>query len=237
MDVKLFMLDYKFKTTINSAFIIRIKNNEISERMAKRCALSCEKINQPYQFFDAVDGTGSELIYPENVHPIINLLKKSNTSLTQAEIACALSHFLLWVKCAELDEPIIILEHDAIMLQPYLEHPFFNVISYLGCAEQVLQGWQTFYPMPPHGQLNENYRFILRAHAYAIDSMVARQMVAKMIKGGITAISDVFMRIDEFAIIQQGIYAFDKADNVTTIPARENKDPNKKHERHMLETY
>ena len=34
-------------------------------------------------------------------------------------IACALSHFRLWKKCVELDEPIVILEHDARFIREF----------------------------------------------------------------------------------------------------------------------
>lgn len=219
------MLNYSYDIKVDSAYIIKIDGNQNSESLATRCADSCLQVGMPYKFFSAVDGTQSDLIFPKDVHPIVNLLKITNTSLTKSEIACMISHFLLWVKCVELDKPIVILEHDSVMVAPYLEHPFFSVISYLGSSEQVIGGWKTFFPMPPHGQLNPNYRFILRAHAYAIDPTIARVMVAKVIKHGIQTSADVFMRIDEFAIIQQGIYAFN-LDGETTITDRQTRDNN-----------
>lgn len=33
------------------------------------------------------------------------------------KIACALSHYLLWKKCVDINEPILILEHDAYFVQ------------------------------------------------------------------------------------------------------------------------
>lgn len=211
-------LNYNYDTSVYNTYIIRIKDNNISEKLADRCANSCEKIGQKYSFFSAVDGTNGNLILPNNHHQICNLIKLSNTLLTIGEQACLLSHFLLWVKCVELDKPIVILEHDAIMVEPYTHHNFFNIINYLGCFEQV-NGWIPQCPIPPHGQLNENFRFMLRAHAYAIDPMIARQMVAKIIKHGLFVSADVFIRIDEFAVIQTGFFAFDMPDK-TTIEGR-----------------
>ncbi len=161
-----------------------------------------------------------------------NLIKLTNTTLTKAEIGCFLSHFLLWVICVELDQPIVILEHDAVMVNNYLTHPFFNMISYLGCLEQF-NGWEPQFPIPPHGQLNPNFRFMLRAHAYAIDSMIARQLVAKVIKYGLFSSADVFIRMDEFAIIQAGFYAYDLPGE-TTIPGRDTSDDNFKFRSNML---
>jgi hypothetical protein len=223
------MFDYKYETNVNSAFIIRIDGNEVSETMARRCAESCEKVGMPYEFFSAVDGTSGSVVAPWPRHQILDLVKVTNKTLTSAEVACMLSHFLLWVKCVELDEPIVILEHDAVMVQPYLVHPFFNIISYLGCIEQA-NGWQPQFPLPPHGQLNENFRFILRAHAYSVDPMIARQLVAKLIKAGVFTSADVMIRADEFAIVQHGFFAHDLPGE-TTIPGR----PEKNMQEHLMD--
>lgn len=58
---------------------------------------------------------------------------------------------------------------------------------------------------------------MLRAHAYAIDSMVAKRLVAKAINYGIIASADVFMRCDEFSVIQNGFYAYDSPGETTII--------------------
>jgi GR25 family glycosyltransferase involved in LPS biosynthesis len=42
------------------------------------------------------------------------LLKAAyKTDNPKARVACALSHYLLWKRCVSIDEPIMILEHDA----------------------------------------------------------------------------------------------------------------------------
>ena len=220
--------DYKYKVSVDKAYIIRIDGNEVSETMARRCAESCDAVAMPWDYFSAVDGVSGNLVF-KDFPDILKLIRVTNKTLTVAEVACFLSHFLLWVKCAEQDEPIVILEHDAIMVRPYTVHPFFNVISYLGCIEQA-NGWQPQFPLPPHGQLNENFRFILRAHAYAIDPMVAKNLVAKVIKAGVFTSADVMIRADEFAIIQDGFYAHDLPGE-TTIPGR----PEKNADEHQMD--
>ena len=211
-------LNNAFNPKVYNTYIIKIKDNEISESMAARCAQSCDLIGQQYEYFDAVDGTGDSLVLPNE--PILKLVKLTNTALTQGEAACFLSHFLLWVKCAELDQPIVILEHDAIMVRKYEVHPFFNIVNYLGSIEQFNGSFSFQFPMPPQGQLNENFRFMLRAHAYAIDPMMARSLISKVIKAGIFTSADIIFRIDEFAIIQDGFYAYDLS-GPTTIGGRE----------------
>ena len=57
------------------------------------------------------------------------------TENKKAVIACTMSHMALWQRCVELDEPILILEHDAIFIKELpndlLEraHPNFGAIS------------------------------------------------------------------------------------------------------------
>jgi hypothetical protein len=94
------------------------------------------------------------------------------------------------------------------MLQPYLKHAVFNSIAYLGNNEQVNGGWPVL-PTPTHASEGPNYHFICRAHAYAIDPAVAKNMLAHVIKFGICAPLDIIIRADIFPIHQMGIYAYD----------------------------
>jgi hypothetical protein len=113
----------------------------------------------------------------------------------------------LWQKCVLDDQPLVVLEHDAIMVQAYQHHAVFNSICYLGSNEQVNQGWQVL-PTPPHASEGPNYHFICRAHSYAIDPAVAKNMLAHVLKYGISAPLDIMLRADVFPIHQMGIYAY-----------------------------
>lgn len=214
------------KTLFNSydmvpskAYIIRVKDNATSEDLAKQCAESCEKVGQAYEYWDAYNGVANPIQPPAHHHPAMNLIKVTDHYLTRGEVACALSHISLWVKCIEEDKPLVILEHDSIFLQPYTQHAVYNSICYLGSNEQVNQGWQVL-PTPPHASEGPNYHFICRAHAYAIDPAVAKNMVAHVIKYGINAPLDILLRADIFPIHQMGVYAYDKKGYDTTILGR-----------------
>ena len=208
-------LFYSFNMTVNSAYIIRLKNNIISEQMAKRCAESCNLVGQSYIFWDAYDGTEDEIKIPQHHNAVMDLIKVTDHYATKSEIATALSHISLWVECARLDEPIVILEHDAIMLQPYYEHRVLNSIAYLGSEEQYRKGWQVL-PTPIHASEGPNYRFICRAHAYAIDPIIAKNLISHVIKLGIHAPLDIMIRADIFPMHQMGIVAYDESDNMNT---------------------
>jgi GR25 family glycosyltransferase involved in LPS biosynthesis len=208
--------------TPSKAYIIRVVGHAASEEKAARCAVSCEKAGQPYEFWDAYDGTGEGIKQPNHHNAIMDCLKVTDHYMTRGEVACALSHISLWAKCVVEDKPLVILEHDSVVVQPYTQHAVFNSICYLGAHEQVKLGWQVS-ATPPHATEGPNYHFICRAHAYAIDPAVAKNMLAHVIKMGICAPLDIMLRADIFPIHQMGVYAYnvfdgDQAD--TTIKGR-----------------
>ena len=69
-------------------------------------------INIKFQFFEAVNGKAE-------IHPLFEKynekerLKKKGYPLSKGELGCFASHYLLWEKCVELDETLIIIEDDA----------------------------------------------------------------------------------------------------------------------------
>lgn len=44
-----------------------------------------------------------------------------------ARVGCAMSHYLLWLRCAELQRPMLILEHDAVFIAPFEDFEFSAV--------------------------------------------------------------------------------------------------------------
>ena len=212
-------LFYNYNQIVENAYIIRVQGNSVSEDLAKRCADSCEEVGQTYQFWDAHNGHKDPIQPPPKESDVLNLIKVTDHYLTRGEVACALSHIGLWNHCVQIDRPIVILEHDAIMLKPYTMHQIFNSICYLGAKEQVDEGWGVF-PTPPHGSEGPNNHFICRAHAYAIDPTVAKNLLAHVIRYGICAPLDILIRADIFNIHQVGIFAYDKPDLETTILGR-----------------
>jgi GR25 family glycosyltransferase involved in LPS biosynthesis len=207
--------------TPSKAYIIRVVGNAASEEKAKRCAVSCEKVGQPYEFWDAYDGLADEIKAPAHHNVILDCIKVTDHYLTRGEVACALSHISLWAKCVLEDKPLVILEHDSLMLQPYTQHAVFNSICYLGSHEQVKLKWHVS-ATPPHATEGENYHFLCRAHAYAIDPAVAKNLLSYVIKMGICTSLDMLIRADLFPIHQMGVYAYNvfESREETTIKGR-----------------
>ena len=206
----------------SKAYIIRVGGHKDSEEKSAHCAESCDKVGQEWEYWEAYNGLDGEIKDASHHNAIMECLKVTDHYMTRGEVACALSHISLWAKCVIEDQPLVILEHDSVMVQKYEQHAVFNSICYLGGHEQVKQGWEVL-PTPPHASEGPNYHFICRAHAYAIDPAVAKNMLAHVLKMGICGPLDILLRADIFPIHQMGLYAYNEWDGDkmnTTIKGR-----------------
>ena len=75
-----------------------------------------------YEVFNAVDGRIFDYDVLVNMgfdidHSWIDPILK--TKLTKGEVGCFLSHWKLWEKCIELNEPILVLEDDAVITDKF----------------------------------------------------------------------------------------------------------------------
>jgi GR25 family glycosyltransferase involved in LPS biosynthesis len=108
-------------------FTIVIKHNQCSEQGFDTGVVTSDSVGNTFKIeqFDAivpktVDETFKKFkiewnwpLYKEEYDKKLGLKKHVyKTSDHQVKKACALSHYCLWYKCLELDEPILILEHD-----------------------------------------------------------------------------------------------------------------------------
>jgi len=206
-----------YNTEIDSAYIISIRGNTKSETYTQRCIDSCKRAGMPYKIWDAFDGSKQEpIIVPDHSKncSFMSIVKIMDNYLTKAEVACALSHISLWLHCAKIDKPIVILEHDAVMLKSLTHFPGFNTIVFLGSIEWAERNWPIMQ-VPLHGSDGPNKHFICRAHAYAIDPVVAKNMLSNILKMGIYAPLDEMVAADLYNISHVGCIAYDKASETT----------------------
>ena len=121
------------------AFIITMSDNAESLRLAKMCKESILETDsviqaehyeavQPKDFLNATLSVFDEFIpwtWPtedskNGIDFKTNLYLKTYPSSDQNRVkACALSHFKLWRKCAEDNETIVVLEHDALFTKKF----------------------------------------------------------------------------------------------------------------------
>ena len=223
---------------IEGTYIISIQGNKVSEQLTQQCLASCEKVGQPnVNVFPAFDATGSKvkvqqhdlgipvgelgsIKVPEFLQgqAFLNFLRLKRCDLLMTQIACFLSHYSLWCMCLDKDMPIVILEHDAVMVKPFLRHNYLNNIVYLGGSEQIHGSLRDTDTIPPHASDQQGLdRFICRAHAYSIDPIMAKNLVSYVIQHGIITTADAMMRYDMFGIVQNGVYAYDNPHDQSTI--------------------
>lgn len=208
-----------YDVSVESAYVIAIRGNETSESLARRCVESCHAVGMPVQTWDAFDGTRpGDIVIPSHSAECsyMSILKVMDNYLTKAEVALALSHISLWLRCARVDRPIVILEHDAVMVKRFERFRGYNTIVYLGCTEWAREGW-AIHDIPLHGSDGPNKHFILRGHAYAIDPAVAKNMLAQTLKMGIYAPLDEMIYADLYNISHDGLYAYDAAGPSTVV--------------------
>ena len=223
---------------IEGTYIISIQGNKVSEQLTQQCLDSCEKVGQPnVNVFPAFDATGSKvkvqqhdlglpvgelgsIKVPEFLQgqAFLNFLRLKRCDLLMTQIACFLSPYSLWCMCLDKDRPIVILEHDAVMVKPFLRHNYLNNIVYLGGSEQARGSLRDTDTIPPHASDQQGLdRFICRAHAYSIDPIMAKNLVSYAIHHGIITTADAMMRYDMFGIVQNGVYAYDNPHDQSTI--------------------
>jgi glycosyl transferase family 25 len=100
------------------SFIIRLKNNLISEKYADECVEQAKKFNIDVNYFDAING----LDYQQHLNKLKIAPRYKFKKGRAGVFGCFLSHYYLWKECAKSNEPFIILEHDGYFIRPLPEN-------------------------------------------------------------------------------------------------------------------
>ena len=100
------------------AKIITLKDNELSERVAKDCIAQAAKFGVSVEIFDAINGFDANFHLDSlNIKPLTKF-KKGRVGI----VGCFLSHYYLWLDCIKDNTPYIILEHDGYFIKPLPEN-------------------------------------------------------------------------------------------------------------------
>lgn len=94
-------------------FVIAIKDHPVSESQLRDCLDSAERFRWKVETFWGIDGrtiTNNTWIR-EGISPRLDKPTMNKPGVQ----GCFLSHWQLWKKCVEINEPIVILEHDAVI--------------------------------------------------------------------------------------------------------------------------
>ena len=172
--------------------IITMMGNEISEDLARECLASCKEHNIEASLFPAVWGDSVAQVYEDcKLRPFYNLKDSRDTKGVRG---CFLSHYLLWKEVMESGQPMLIFEHDALVVHDLstniLTYSFgvLNLDSYSRTAED----YEAHFNRPPINgvranavevpRLNRNFdtfekMSIKGLHAYIIKPSGAKDLI------------------------------------------------------------
>jgi GR25 family glycosyltransferase involved in LPS biosynthesis len=180
------------------AFIIRKPNDELSEKLADECSISLKNFGiEPFKF-DGVYFNHDEIISKKNLKFFEKMKQHRKESLGIK--GCFLSHFLLWEKCLELNEPIMILEHDALMIRPlptnilnlFTHHCILDyAVHYLNYEEIIAN--ECDLKITEYSRINSekfgfkdiNQNHVRGSHAHIVTPLGAKTIIESVRKFGI----------------------------------------------------
>jgi GR25 family glycosyltransferase involved in LPS biosynthesis len=112
-----------------TCFVIALKEHKQSQRLLTDCINSATLHNWNIEIFWGTDGStvSEESWSSEGIKMTTHGPMKDRPGVQ----GCFFSHWNLWNKCVELNEPIIILEHDAIITKPWPGIESFEYVTKL----------------------------------------------------------------------------------------------------------
>jgi GR25 family glycosyltransferase involved in LPS biosynthesis len=99
-------------------YIIRLKNNAISEKYSDECIEQAKKFNVNVEYFNAING----LEYQTHLNKLKIYPRYKFKKGRAGVFGCFLSHYYLWKKCKDENIPYLILEHDGYFIRPLPEN-------------------------------------------------------------------------------------------------------------------
>lgn len=251
-------LNYNLDRKIDKAYILCVEGHEATKPQLEKCIQSLKNLDMEYCLFYGYDGTDQKTIKtPQHLREkeYMKWFKLMDYGLSTSEVACLLGHIALWAHCITIDKPIIILEHDALMLKKYEYIPNYNVIDYLGhiylseevksvnnigSDEELISYLKNLPPVstsvdkryPLLNITSDNYYYPMGFHAYAIDPMAAKNLFLKTLKTGLINPSDTTASVNDFCITHTGLFAVQQNDAFSTstiCPDMENEIDDNRH--------
>jgi len=182
-------------------FIITLKQVEFSKQMAEKCRESARKVGYKTEIetFWGVFGDEWRKHIPVSEKTLPwNLAKK-----TTAPIAgCFTSHYMLWKKCVELNEPILILEHDAQFDRNIPDIEFDKCVNF-GAPSFFRHDCCNFME-PENGLHPLRDEIFFGHHAYAVNPDGAAMFVEEVEQGNKRLWrNDLFVNKKDFPWIQE----------------------------------
>lgn len=142
------------------AFVIYKEGDTFSNNLAEECIQSANLFNIEVIKYPGIYKNIDELIDREGL--FVNPLCEEKM-ISNGVKGCLLSHFSLWKLCIQLDEPIFVFEHDAVMCNPLPINVLDNFSDYLNLDIN-----------------RKKYRKDLKEYISVVDKKVNKTKVIKM---------------------------------------------------------
>lgn len=194
------------------AFVITIRDNEKSVQVADRCIKSCAKMGLEVEKWDAITPRHREF---KDLLLKYGLNRKNfdqGWSRPDSAMAVFLSMISLWEHAIEIDRPILILEHDAVMMSPIPKNFTFGWVCTLGKPSYGKFNIPTTLGTGPLVQK----QYFGGAHSYVVSPEGARRLLEKVEEYNQPA--DVFLNVNNFPFLQEYYpWVFRVNDSFSTI--------------------
>jgi GR25 family glycosyltransferase involved in LPS biosynthesis len=120
------------------SFIITMLGHELSEQLSSECRAQAAKIGINVEIFEAIWGRD----YEKHLAKLnIRLGRQKLSKMTLGHYGNFLSHYYLWKKCINDQEPYLVLEHDGWLLREIPENIFdqFDDVCKLDCYSPFMK--------------------------------------------------------------------------------------------------
>lgn len=177
------------------AFVITLQESELGCKIAKEAVLAAQTFGIDANIHPAVLGYNSKPLFQQ--YNITNFLNHTIID-NPGHQGCFLSHFQLWLKCIELNETIMILEHDGIMIRQLptdvLEH-FTDVLrldafsawkpNYNEFTEESLKEEVNYSRLPTECYYHSSGSYYVGAYGYLIKPSGAKKLIDFAVNRGV----------------------------------------------------
>lgn len=175
-----------------------MKDNKVSKELANELIISLENFSIDYEIFDAIYGNDIEPVWKDKNLKFFH--KQNENKKLPGVKGCFLSHYILWEKCVKINEPILILEHDALIIKKIPKNILeldYEVLN-LDYASRVETDYEAHlnsdkgeeikpWPIAPKkkGWLSQASKSSIKGiHAYIIKPLGAKKLVIKAKENG-----------------------------------------------------
>ena len=194
------------------SFVITIMDNERSVQVADRCIKSGKKFGIDIEKFSAVTPkTHDPEKYAESLDIPTDGFKEIYSRYENC-LSAFLSHYLLWEKCVNLNEQLLILEHDAVIVDSI---PVFAGYKHLLNLGEPSYG-KARQPMSIGVGPLTSKQYLPGAHGYMIKPSGAKMLIDR---AQLTAMpTDVFINKTNFPWLEEYYpWPVKAVDSFTTI--------------------